>query len=538
MSLANDPIQFKITHRIDGLNILPPRDFNGQEAFEPGPLVESKPALYRNAHPSVLMQKAIANQQAELGPHGELMILTGSHTGRAADDKYVVHTEATNKTVWWANNIKPMGEEAFDHLYVEVLTYLHQQPELFMCDRSIGKSKHFALNIEFTSELPSAALFAQYIFKNEQSSLNDTFKVLHAPFFELDPFKYGTRSDTVIVTSFEKKCVIIVGTQYAGEIKKSMFSVMNYLATEKGILPMHAGANQTESGESFAFFGLSGTGKTTLSTDEGTYLIGDDEHGLSDKGLFNFEGGCYAKTLGLNRNHEPGIYEASTRFGSYLENVKMNHETHEIDFFDSTLTENGRSCYPLDFIKPRILSGEGQVPKNIFFLCADAFGILPPVSRLSLQQAADHFILGYTAKVAGTEVGVKAPRATFSPCFGAPFMLRSPMEYAKLFAEYVKKYQIQVWLINTGWHGGAFGTGERFPIKVTRKIVRAIQNHELDDADFCEEPFFGFKIPLKVRDLNIQTLNPMRSWPTPEEYKTAATALKKSFEDQLGKFRH
>lgn len=538
MSLVNDPTQFKITHKIEGWDIRPPKEVPASAIDVIYSNLEARPLIFKNAPKSVLMQKAIALQQAELGPHGELIVLTGTHTGRAADDKYVVHSENTESKIWWENNIKAMGEEIFETLYKDVEEYLFSRPELYETTRSIGKTSHFALNIDFYSEMPSAALFTEYMFKNKQAFAHNTFKILHAPFFELDPFKYGTRSDTVIVTSFEKKCVVIVGTKYAGEIKKSMFSVMNFLSPEDGILPMHAGANTNRSGETFAFFGLSGTGKTTLSHDEGTLLIGDDEHGISSRGIFNFEGGCYAKTYKLHQDTEPEIYKASTQFSSLLENVRMDPETNELDFDDSTITENGRASYPLEFISNRVPEGEGPIPKDIFFLSADAFGVLPPVSYLNLQQAVDFFILGYTAKVAGTEMGVKEPKATYSPCFGAPFMLRHPVEYAKLFAEYVEKNRICVWLINTGWSGGAAGVGQRFPIPTTREIIRAIQNHELNPLEFNEEPIFGLRIPHTVRDLNEAVLNPKNAWSDPESYQQAATKLKASFDTQLAKFRH
>jgi phosphoenolpyruvate carboxykinase (ATP) len=538
MSLANDPTQFKITHKIEGWDLRPPKEIPVSVSDILYANLEKKPLIFKNAPKSFLIQKAIVKQQAELGPHGELIVLTGSHTGRAADDKYVVHTQDTANKIWWENNIKPMSSESFETLYKDVNNYLHGQAELFSTSRSVGKANHYALNIEFLSEMPSAALFSQYMFKSKQVFAHDNYKVLHAPFFELDPFKYGTRSDTVIATSFEHKCVIIVGTKYAGEIKKSMFSVMNYLAPEDGILPMHAGANVNQRGETFAFFGLSGTGKTTLSTDAGTLLIGDDEHGLSSRGIFNFEGGCYAKTYKLSQTLEPAIYQACSQYSSLLENVKLDPETYEIDFFDSTLTENGRGSYPLEFIPERVPTGEGQMPKDIFFLSADAFGVLPPVSLLSLQQAVDFFVLGYTAKVAGTEMGVKEPKATFSPCFGAPFMLRHPMEYAKLFAEYVEKNRIQVWLVNTGWSGGPASKGQRFPISITRKIIHAIQNHELASSEFHEEPFFGLRIPHKVRDLDAKILNPVKAWSSEDQYRQVATALKESFNTQLAKFRH
>jgi len=537
MSLVNDPTQFKITHKIDGLEIRPPKEMAITANDMTYSNLDAKPLVFKNAPKNLLMQKAIALQQAELGPHGELIVLTGSHTGRSPDDKYVVHSEKTASKIWWENNFKPMGEEAFDNLAQDVENYLHSRPELFTTTRSVGKAPHFALNIDFYSEMPSAALFTEYIFKDKQSFALSTFKILHAPMFELNPFKYGTRSDTAIVTSFEKKCIVIVGTKYAGEIKKSMFSAMNFLAPEDGILPMHAGVNTNRNGDTFSFFGLSGTGKTTLSHDEGTLLIGDDEHGISSRGVFNFEGGCYAKTLNLNQSLEPEIYQASTRFSSLLENVCVDSETHELDFTDSTITENGRATYPLEFIENRVPSGEGPMPKDFFFLSADAFGVLPPVSHLNFLQAVDFFILGYTAKVAGTEIGVKEPKATFSPCFGAPFMMRHPLEYAKLFANYVEKHKIQVWLINTGWSGGPAGTGQRFPIPTTREIIRAIQNQELNPSEFVEDSVFGLRIPKAVRGLDEKILNPEKAWSNPESYRQAAEALNKSFKAQLEKFR-
>jgi phosphoenolpyruvate carboxykinase (ATP) len=543
MSLISEITEIKVTHQLNGWTERPPKEYLRErtDAYADKsvpPREDILPVIHKNSPRHFLIEKTLAFRQGELGPHGELIIMTGSHTGRAADDKYVVQCPHTEKNVWWENNVKPMGDESFERLQKDVMAYLQTREEIFFTNRSIGKSNHYALNIEFISEMPSAALFTQYMFKNTQGNAHENFKILHVPFFEVDPFKYGTRSDTVIATCFERKCIIIAGTQYAGEIKKSAFSAMNYLAPENGILPMHAGANMNAAGESFIFFGLSGTGKTTLSTDTEVQLIGDDEHGLSERGLFNFEGGCYAKTLGLSAATEPDIYKASTRFGSFLENVKKDFDTGEIDFFDSTITENGRSSYPLEFVEKRVPTGEARPPRDIFFLSADAFGVLPPVSQLTFQQALDFFLLGYTAKLAGTENGVKNPRAAFSPCFGAPFMLRHPTEYMELLAKYIKQHDMRVWLINTGWTGGPFGIGERFPLAITRDIVRAIQNHELDNMAFEEDPIFGLRIPQAVRGISAKVLNPQQAWPSAAEYVKAATLLKESFVQELAKLRN
>jgi phosphoenolpyruvate carboxykinase (ATP) len=493
--------------------------------------------ILRNAHKSLLMQKALQNKEAKLGPNGELVVATGSHTGRSADDKYVVKNELTNDKIWWENNIHVMTEETFNLLEKDVLDYLKTQHELYYTEQSIGSFEHHSIGIEFISTQASAAMFTQYMFKTFQAgSHHDRFSIIHAPHFKLDPKKYNTRSETVIVTCFKKKTTIIVGTLYAGEIKKSMFSVMNFVLPDLGILPMHSGANLNHQGESFVFFGLSGTGKTTLSTDEGTLLIGDDEHGLSDRGVFNFEGGCYAKTDKLAYETEPAIYKASTQYSSFLENVKLSDDQKSINFFDNSITENGRSSYPLEFITDRVKSGQGQIPKNLFFLSADAFGVLPPVSLLDSKQAKEFFVLGYTAKLAGTEIGLKSPKATFSPCFGAPFMLRHPSVYANLLSQMIEKHDIKVWLINTGWYGGGYGIGERFPLKITRGIIRAIQNHEVDSPELVHDEIFNLKIPMNLSAIKPEILIPQNAWKDKTAYHTEATKLASTFKDQVKKF--
>lgn len=493
--------------------------------------------IIKNATTSIFIEKALQNKEGRLGPDGELIVKTGKHTGRSANDKYVVLNETSLSKVWWDNNVNKMDQHIFLQLKQDVLDFIKSKDEVYQTDRSIGSENHYALGIEFKSTQASAALFSTYMFKESGQKVNDSFEILHAPDFLLDPKKYNTKSETVVVTCLETKCTIIVGTFYAGEIKKSMFSIMNFFLPDKNILPMHSGANQNTKKESFVFFGLSGTGKTTLSTDEGLDLIGDDEHGLSENGVFNFEGGCYAKTHKLSADTEPAIFKASTRFGSYLENVKLNEESSELDFFDDSLTENGRSSYPLSFIEDRVESGEGAIPKHIFYLSADAFGVLPPVSLLDAEQAMDYFVLGYSAKLAGTEIGVKVPTATFSACFGAPFMLRHPTVYSNLLKDLMTKHKIKIWLINTGWHGGAFGVGQRFSLKITRGIIRQIQQGKLDQVSFSKDDIFGLAIPDSVEGVDTKVLNPKKAWANQDEYVMTAKKLEQSFRDQLIKMK-
>jgi phosphoenolpyruvate carboxykinase (ATP) len=493
------------------------------------------PKLYKNAHKSFLMEKAILNKEGMLGPDGQLVVQTGNKTGRSADDKYIVFDSETKESVWWDNNIHEMSDDTFKDLRNNVINYLNTFKELYVTERSVGSIGNFSIGVDFVSPSASAALFTEYIFKDRHGNLHqDEFLILYAPDFVVDKLKYRTHSETIIATCFESKTTIIIGTKYAGEIKKSMFCIMNYLLPELGILPMHSGANQDSQGESFVFFGLSGTGKTTLSTDEGLLLIGDDEHGMSEKGIFNFEGGCYAKTSKLALVTEPAIYKASTQYSSFLENVKLSDDRRAIDFFDESLTENGRATYPLSFISSRVESSEGKIPHHIFYLTADAFGVLPPVSLLSSQQAKEYFKLGYSAKLSGTEIGIKSPKATFSPCFGAPFMLRHPNVYSKLLNAFIHKHEIKVWLINTGWYGGSYGKGSRYPLIVTRSIIRAIQKNEIDYSKFIKDKYFNLSIPKKVAELDQDRLNPINAWENKEEYEKVALKLVSDFHNQLG----
>lgn len=493
--------------------------------------------FYYNRPRSFYIQKAVERQQGKLSKDGALIVETGKHTGRSANDRYIVKTPTTENTIWWENNLNPMSPEDFSNLKEKVVTYLNSKPELYVTERSVGADPEHNISARLITPRPQHALFSTHLFRDKQRDWKDSdFTILHAPGLLIKKDEFNTKSETCVVTCFDTNTTIIVGTFYAGEIKKSMFSVMNYRLPELGILPMHAGASRLENKETSVFFGLSGTGKTTLSTDEGTYIIGDDEHGLNDSGVFNFEGGCYAKTYKLSHETEPEIWDATNRFGAMIENVKYDRQTGTIDFNDKSITENGRASYPLEFIEELETSSRGQIPSHIFFLTADAFGVLPPVSKLSKEQAMFYFVLGYTAKLAGTEIGVTEPQAAFSPCFGAPFMLRHPSVYAKLLGEYLDKYDINVWLVNTGWTGGPYGEGERFPLKVTRKIIRAVQANTLNNIDTESDPIFGFNLPVGIDGVENDLLWPQKTWKDQSAYTPKAQELAASFHTQMKKF--
>jgi phosphoenolpyruvate carboxykinase (ATP) len=429
-----------------------------------------------------------------------------------------------------------MSEEHFEKLHSYVIDYLNNEKELYITDNRVGAHPKHNQGVRVITTSSHHALFSNYLFRKLDRKITENdFTVLHAPDLKIDPEIFETRSDTVIVTCLSAKLTIITGTHYAGEIKKSMFSVMNYFLPDYGVLPMHSGSSTLENKDKDVsiFFGLSGTGKTTLSTDEGTLLIGDDEHGLCDDGIFNFEGGCYAKTYQLSAKNEPDIFKATNSFGALIENVMVDPKTGEINFNDKSITENGRSSYPLSYIKNHEPTSAGKIPKHIFFLTADAFGVLPPVSFLNFEQALSYFVLGYTSKLAGTEMGITKPQTTFSPCFGAPFMLRHPKVYAELLGHYLSKYDIKVWLINTGWIKGAYGVGERISLPMTRDIIRSIQAGELNNAPMEMDPIFKLMIPKSVRNIEPNILNPAYSWADKEAYKHQATELYEKFETQM-----
>ncbi|WP_127717937.1 phosphoenolpyruvate carboxykinase (ATP) [Halobacteriovorax sp. HLS] len=493
--------------------------------------------IHSDSPRSFLIAEAVRKGYGKLTNDGALTVVTGKHTGRSAKDRYIVKTSTTEKPVWWENDLLPMTTEQFAALKSDVITYLNDNRDLYTTERSVGAHKEHNISARLISSHPQHALFSKHLFRGKMREFKDgDYTILHAPELKLEPGKYGNKTETAVVTCLDSSTTIICGTLYAGEIKKSMFAAMNYRLPEIGILPMHSGASRLENEDVSVFFGLSGTGKTTLSTDEGTYLIGDDEHGLSDEGIFNFEGGCYAKTYKLSKSTEPEIWDASNKFGALLENVVLNEETGIVDFDDKTLAENGRSSYPLSFIKELETSSKGKIPKDIFFLSADAFGVLPPVSKLSIEQAMFYFVLGYTAKLAGTEIGVVEPQATFSPCFGAPFMLRHPSVYAELLGKYLEKYDIKVWLVNTGWTGGACGVGQRFPLDITRKIIRSIQSNKLDDVAYENDPIFNFAIPCEVPGVPSELLTPQKTWENSTDYASKAKELAVSFHSQMEKF--
>ncbi len=494
--------------------------------------------IFFNSPNNFLIQKAVQKGHGQLTKDGALLVVTGKHTGRSAQDKYVVKAASTENTIWWENALRPMTKENFEKLQKKAIAYLNEEGrEIFITERSVGAEEKHNIGTRMISSHPHHVLFSNHMFRAPMGAMNEkAFTVIHVPEMVINPNEFEVRAETVITTCFDSRVTIIVGSLYAGEVKKSMFSIMNYVLPDKKVLPMHSGASRLPNGEVSVFFGLSGTGKTTLSCDEGTLLIGDDEHGLSDEGVFNFEGGCYAKTYKLSQETEPGIYKASTRFGSLLENVVMDQKTGTVDFFDKSIAENGRSSYPLSFIEELEKSSKGQVPSHIFFLSADAFGVLPPVAKLTKEQAMFYFVLGYTAKLAGTEIGVTEPQAAFSPCFGAPFMLRHPSVYAELLGNYLDKYKINVWLINTGWTGGGYGVGERFPLATTRKIIRTIQSNEMNNIDTTQEQIFGFNIPTQVQDIAQSVLHPEQSWQDKGEYEKKAKELAASFHKQMQKF--
>ncbi|MAW07963.1 MAG: phosphoenolpyruvate carboxykinase (ATP) [Halobacteriovoraceae bacterium] len=497
----------------------------------------TSPEIFFNQDADFYIKETVDSGFGELSKDGALSVKTGKYTGRAAKDKYVVKSAKTEKTVWWENDVNVMTPEQFSRLKAKISNYLNEQEKIYTTEKCIGAHDEHNLGVRLVTTGPSHALFSMNMFRETVRDFDSSkdFTILHAPGLEVNPADFGTKSPTVITTCFDSNTVLICGTFYAGEIKKSVFSILNYILPERGVLPMHAGANKSDT-ETSVFFGLSGTGKTTLSTDEGRLLVGDDEHGLSDEGVFNFEGGCYAKTIALCQKNEPGIWAATNRHGAIVENVVLDPETKTFDFDDDSICENGRSSYPLSFIDSVEPSHAGGVPKDIFFLTADAFGVLPPVSRLSKEQALFYFVLGYTAKVAGTEAGVTEPTATFSACFGAPFMLRHPSEYAKLLGEYINRHGINVWLINTGWTAGPYGEGHRYPIPVTRNIIRSVQSGKMDETEFKVDEIFNLELPQHVDGIDDDVLHPHKSWKSQEDYQSKAKALAKSFHTQMEKF--
>lgn len=460
------------------------------------------------------------------------MAITGQHTGRSANDKFIVDEPTSSDNIWWGNVNKPIDTKHFQGLHQKMIDYLEGK-EVFVQDCYAGADDNFRLPVRIITECAWHNLFARNMFiQPEDAELTNfvpEFTILQVPSFEADPAVDGTRSEVFVLADFAKKLVIIGGTSYAGEIKKSVFSILNYLLPERNTLPMHCSINVSNEGDSAVFFGLSGTGKTTLSADASRMLIGDDEHGWSDEGVFNFEGGCYAKVIRLSEEAEPEIYETTRRFGTVLENVVMD-ENGKLDLDDAQYTENTRASYPIDFIPNASESGIAGQPLNVIMLTADAFGVLPPISKLTPEQAMYHFLSGYTAKLAGTEKGLGSePQATFSTCFGAPFMPRHPSVYAKMLGEKIESQGVNCWLVNTGWTGGEYGTGHRMPIAHTRALVNAALDGVLAKGAFEKDPFFGLAMPTSCPNVPSEILNPRNTWADKDSYDAKAQDLVNRF---------
>nr|HID58867.1 phosphoenolpyruvate carboxykinase (ATP) [Desulfobacterales bacterium] len=496
--------------------------------------IENVNAVYWNLSSAALYEQIVLRHEGLVAHRGPIVVRTGHHTGRAPNDKFIVKEPSSQDRIWWGEVNQPFDEEKFDTLYYRLLAYL-QGKELFVQDCYAGADTRYRVRIRVITEDAWHSLFARNMFvrpdwDTEASDHVPEFTVLNVPHFHALPELDGTNSSAFIIVHFGKKLIIIGGTSYAGEIKKSIFTILNYLLPLDQVLPMHCSANMGRNGDVAIFFGLSGTGKTTLSTDSERRMIGDDEHGWSDEGIFNFEGGCYAKVIRLSKESEPEIYKAVRMFGVILENVTIDSVTRRFDFDDNTLTENTRAAYPITHLDNAIYPGIAGHPQNVIMLTCDAFGVLPPIAKLSPEQAVYHFLSGYTAKVAGTEKGLGSePQATFSPCFGAPFMALHPTVYARLLGEKISRHNVNCWLINTGWTGGPHGVGNRISIAYTRSLVRAALDGHLDDVSYVREPFFGLLIPEQCPDVPAEILNPINTWPDKELYKTLARDLASKF---------
>ena len=464
---------------------------------------------------------------------GTLAVTTGKFTGRSANDKFIVKDALTTDTVWW-DNANDMTTDAFDLLLADMLATVGGK-DMFLQQLQAGADAASTYNVNVFSPSAWHSLFIQNLLIVPETPGDADVTIVHLPEFKADPATHGTKSETCIALDFTRNIVLICGTQYAGEIKKSVFSLFNFHAPANDIFPMHCSANVGKDGDTTLFFGLSGTGKTTLSADPDRALVGDDEHGWSKDGVFNLEGGCYAKAINLTEEAEPEIFNAAKHPGAILENVVINKETGEPDYFDKSLTENTRIAYPLDAIPNRVDSGTAPTPKNVVLLTADAYGVLPPIARLSREQAIYYFLSGYTAKVAGTERGVTEPQATFSACFGAPFMARFPADYGDMLETRLKDSGATCWLLNTGWTGGAYGTGERISLKTTRRILDAALSGELDNKDFRLDPIFKLMVPTEIRGVESSILNPIETWADRDAFTTQARGLAEQFADNFRK---
>ncbi|UYV36278.1 phosphoenolpyruvate carboxykinase [Rhodobacteraceae bacterium D3-12] len=487
-----------------------------------------------------LIEHAVKRSEGRLGRGGTFLVSTGKFTGRSPKDKHVVKTPSVADSIWWDNNAE-MSPEGFDALYADMLAHMKGR-DYFVQDLVGGSDPAYAINVRMVTELAWHGLFIRHLLRRPERAELDgfmaDFTVINCPSFQADPAKHGCRSETVIAMNFDAKIILIGGTEYAGENKKSVFTLLNYLLPDQGIMPMHCSANHATGNpvDTAVFFGLSGTGKTTLSADPARTLIGDDEHGWSDRGTFNFEGGCYAKTINLSAEAEPEIYATTEKFGTVIENMVYDEETRELDFDDDSLTANMRCAYPLEYISNASDTALGGHPKNVIMLTCDAFGVLPPIARLTPAQAMYHFLSGFTSKVAGTERGVTEPEPTFSTCFGAPFMPRRPEVYGNLLRDKIAKHGATCWLVNTGWTGGAYGTGSRMPIKATRALLTAALDGSLNEATFRKDPNFGFDVPVTVPGVDATLLDPRATWGDKDAYDAQAQKLVEMFAGNFAQY--
>ncbi|MDX1652528.1 MAG: phosphoenolpyruvate carboxykinase (ATP) [Brumimicrobium sp.] len=494
--------------------------------------LENLNSIFWNLSPAELVEDTILLGQGVLTDTGALAVETGKYTGRSPQDRFIVYDDTTKDSVWWGDVNKKFDSDKFDLLYSRMKAYLTGK-DVYVRDAYACADNNYRLNIRVVTEYPWSNMFANNMFLRPNEEEIQNFKpdwhIVCAPGFLADPEIDGTRQENYAILNFSKKMIIIGGTGYTGEIKKGIFSVLNYiLPHEHDVLSMHCSANVGEDGDTAVFFGLSGTGKTTLSSDPNRRLIGDDEHGWAKDSVFNFEGGCYAKTINLSRENEPQIYDA-IKFGAILENIGFKENTSTPDYEDATITQNTRVSYPIDHIDNIMTPSVGSIPKNIFFLTCDAYGVLPPISKLTIGQAMYHFISGYTAKVAGTEAGVTEPQTVFSACFGAPFLPLHPTKYAKMLGLKMGENDVNVWLINTGWSGGAYGTGSRIKLKYTRAMITAALKGQLDSVEYVSDDIFGLKMPVSCPEVPSEMLNPKNTWNDKAAYDAKANDLARSF---------
>jgi phosphoenolpyruvate carboxykinase (ATP) len=497
---------------------------------------------YWNLTTPALYEQIIRRREGVISHLGPVILRTGAFTGRSPNDKFIVKEPSSEKEISWGKVNVPFSEENFNKVYLRVLAYL-QGNDIFIQDCYAGADPNYRISVRVITEYAWHSLFARNMFISlksleEYKSFDPEFTVINLPKFHAVPELDGTNSEAFVLVNYAKKLVLIGGTSYAGEIKKSIFSILNYILPHQKVLSMHCSANQGKNGDVALFFGLSGTGKTTLSADSTRALIGDDEHGWSGDGVFNFEGGCYAKVIRLSKEAEPDIYETTRKFGTILENVVFDTHWRKPDLDDDTFTENTRAAYPITHIDNIVPDGTGGHPKNIIFLTADAFGVLPPISKLTPAQAMYHFLSGYTAKVAGTERGVTEPQATFSTCFGAPFMPLNPNVYAEILGEKIERRKVNTWLVNTGWTGGAYGTGERMSIEYTRALLHAALDGKLNNVSYKKDPVFGLEYPTECEGVPPEILNPKNTWEDKMAYDEQAKKLAKLFKENFKSYEN